>query len=150
MRNGNGIDGRRRYTWSEIQSYYDAGNSVSQCIARFGFSRGAWHKAVKRGEFKTRPLGRPLPELLAAAKGRSNIKRRLLAAGLSQNRCQQCGLSEWLGEPLTVQIDHINGVHDDYRLENLRMLCPNCHSQTETHGIRNRGPKRLQETAPVL
>ena len=140
----------RRYDWSEIQRYYDEGNSVRQCMKRFGFSPGAWHKALKRAEFKTRPNGRPLPELLAAAKGRTNIKQRLLKAGLLENRCQECGLSQWLGEALAVQIDHINGVRDDYRIENLRMLCPNCHSQTDTHGARNRRPKRLQESAQVL
>lgn len=142
---------RRRYDWSEIQRYYDEGNSVRQCIKRFGFSIGAWHKAVRRGQFKTRPLGRPLPELLATAKSRTNVKRRLLAAGLLENRCQECGLSEWLGEPLCVQIDHVNGVRDDYRLENLRMLCPNCHSQTETYGrLSQKRRWELQEARRVV
>lgn len=143
------IDRRRRYDWSEVQRYYDEGHSISECIARFGFCRGAWHKALKRGDFKTRPLGRPIPELLATSTCRTNIKRRLLRADLLENRCQECGLTEWLGERLTVQIDHINGVNDDYRLENLRMLCPNCHSQTDTYGRRNRG-RRLQEAVPVV
>lgn len=151
MRTRLGIDRRLRYDWSEIQRYYDGGNSLRQCIRRFGFSRGAWHKAMKRGDFKTRPLGRPIAEILATAKCRTHIKRRLLRAGLLENRCEECGISEWLGEPLTVQIDHINGVHDDYRLENLRMLCPNCHSQTETYGRLNRGRRReLQEQQAVV
>lgn len=124
---------------------------MRKCIERFGVSKGAWHKAVKRGELKTRPVGRPLPELLTTrGKGRTNIKQRLLRAGLLENRCMECGLSEWLGEPLTVQIDHINGIHDDYRFENLRMLCPNCHSQTDTHGSKNRRPGRLQDPPPVV
>jgi 5-methylcytosine-specific restriction endonuclease McrA len=50
-----------------------------------------------------------------------------------------------------VQIDHINGIHDDYRLENLRMLCPNCHSQTATYGRRNVGRRTcLQDGTPVV
>jgi hypothetical protein len=151
MRSGAAFDLRRRYDWSEIQRYYDEGHSISKCIERFGFCRGAWHKAIKRGEFKTRPLARPLSDLLATAKSRTNIKRRLLEAGLLENRCQECGLTEWLGEPLTVQIDHINGVRDDYRLENLHMLCPNCHSQTDTFGRRKRKRRqRLQEALPVV
>ena len=42
------------------------------------------------------------------------------------------------GKRLSIQLDHINGINDDYRLENLRMLCPNCHSLTETYGYRKR------------
>jgi 5-methylcytosine-specific restriction endonuclease McrA len=145
------IDRRRRYDWSEIQRYYDEEHSIDECIETFGFCRGAWHKALKRGEFKTRPLARALLELLAVGKSRTNIKRRLLEAGLLVNRCQECGISEWLGEPLTVQLDHINGIRDDYRLENLRMLCPNCHSQTETYGRHNWNRRqRLQEALPVV
>ena len=118
---------------------------MRKCIERFGISKGAWHKAMKRGELKTRPLGQPLDELLATSKSRANVKQRLLRAGLLQNRCSECGITEWLGERLSVQIDHINGIRDDHRLSNLRMLCPNCHSQTETHGSRNRRPERLQD-----
>jgi Zn finger protein HypA/HybF involved in hydrogenase expression len=68
---------------------------------------------------------------------------RLLRAGLLENRCEECGISEWLGRPLIIQIDHINGVRDDHRLENLRMLCPNCHSQTDTYGARNKRLRRI-------
>ena len=48
------------------------------------------------------------------------------------------GSRSWLGKPLSIQIDHRNGIRSDHRLENLRMLCPNCHSQTETYGAKNR------------
>ena len=79
----------------------------------------------------------------AAAKSRTNLKNRLLEAGILQNRCEECGLTEWRGKRLSIQIDHVNGVRDDNRLENLRMLCPNCHSQTETFASRNRGKYSL-------
>ena len=131
-------DGRRRYKWQIVQTYYDQGHSFYECMAVFKFCRGAWHKAVRRGEIKPRPLGRAIDELLLVGRSRRNIKVRLLNAGLLENRCQGCGLDKWLGGPLTIQIDHINGIREDHRLENLRMLCPNCHSQTETYGRRNR------------
>lgn len=69
---------------------------------------------------------------------RSHLKSKLLKYKLLPLRCKKCGIGEeWNGEPLTLQIDHINGVSNDNRLENLRFLCPNCHSQTSTYAGAN-------------
>jgi len=54
--------------------------------------------------------------------------------------CECCGISEWQGAKLTLQIDHINGNRRDNRIENLRVLCPNCHSQTPTFNSKNVSP----------
>lgn len=61
------------------------------------------------------------------------LKQRLLKAKLKENKCEICGLSEWRGQPLAIQLHHINGDNTDNRIENLQMLCPNCHSQTESY-----------------
>lgn len=136
---------RPRYDWNVIRAYYDQGSSFYECMRRFGFCRASWQKAVRRGDIAVRPLGRTLEEVLQNGKSRTNIKRRLLRLGLLQERCQECNISEWLGERLSVQIDHVNGIRTDHRLENLRMLCPNCHSQTKTYGRRNGKRAELQE-----
>ncbi len=136
-------DRRRRYDWSEVQAYYDEGNSYLECRKRFGFNAMSWYKARQRGELRTRATAMPLEELLTRRRCRNHVKSRLLRAGILKNQCDQCGLSEWRGKPLSIHIDHINGVKDDHRLENLRMLCPNCHSQTDTYGARNKKRRRI-------
>lgn len=60
------------------------------------------------------------------------LKARLIKEQVIENKCVGCGISEWNAKPITLQLDHINGNSSDHRLENLRLLCPNCHSQTDT------------------
>jgi len=61
------------------------------------------------------------------------LKEKLIAEGLKENKCEVCGVSEWMGKPIVCQLHHINGNNRDNRIENLQMLCPNCHSQTENY-----------------
>lgn len=73
-----------------------------------------------------------------------NLKRRLFKEGLLIEVCSECGLEPlWNGQPLVLQLDHINGVSTDNRLENLRILCPNCHTQTDTFTNKRRSPINL-------
>jgi|LakMenEpi03Aug12_release.lakeMendotaPanAssembly.Ray.scaffolds.fasta_scaffold1126710_1 hypothetical protein len=61
------------------------------------------------------------------------LKRRLIRDGYKLAKCEICGLTEWNGLPAPLELDHINGLHSDNRLENLRIVCPNCHAQTPTN-----------------
>ena len=63
------------------------------------------------------------------------IKENMLEYKCSGKNCVNIGI--WLGKPLSLQLDHINGINNDNRIENLRFLCPNCHSQTETYSGKN-------------
>lgn len=61
------------------------------------------------------------------------LKEKLFKEGLKENRCEICGTDTWLGKKLICQLHHINGDNTDNRLENLQILCPNCHSQTDNY-----------------
>ena len=68
---------------------------------------------------------------------RSVLRRYVINNNLIPYRCAICGCVEWQGRTLSLELDHINGINNDNRIENLRFLCPNCHSQTTTYGSRN-------------
>lgn len=68
---------------------------------------------------------------------RTVLRRYIIKNNLIPYKCAICGCIEWQGKTLSLELDHINGVNNDNRLENLRFLCPNCHSQTSTYGSRN-------------
>jgi DNA-binding CsgD family transcriptional regulator len=132
--------GARRYDWAAVQAYYDEGHSVRECVRHFGFSHQTWHAAMKRGAVVSRPQRIPIERLCAEAtpRNRWSLKRRLFAEGLKEERCEACGLTEWLGAPLSMALHHVNGERDDNRLESLQILCPNCHAQTSTWSGRRR------------
>ena len=70
---------------------------------------------------------------------RFGIKKRILKNNLLEYKCSCCSNDgNWNGQKLVLQLDHINGVNNDHRLENLRFLCPNCHTQQDTYAAKNR------------
>ena len=81
----------------------------------------------------------PLEELLVEnTNWQSNkLRRRLLESNVKEHKCEVCSLSTWNGRPIPLELDHISGDKTDNRLENLRMLCPNCHAQTDHYRGRN-------------
>lgn len=91
----------------------------------------------------TRPVVPAAPLVQLLIDGRlcqtSMLKRRLIESGLKQHRCEECLYISWNGAPIPLELDHVNGRREDNRLENLRLLCPNCHAQTPTYRGRNIG-----------
>jgi DNA-binding CsgD family transcriptional regulator len=141
---GHDVDVRcaRRYDWAAVQRFYDDGHSVADCVDAFGFSKQTWHAAVNAGRVVPRPAMTPIAALCVAdtPRTRGNLKRRLLREGLKEGRCEGCGLHRWQGRTLPLALHHVNGDRDDNRLENLEILCPNCHALTANFAGRNRRP----------
>lgn len=69
---------------------------------------------------------------------RRNLRGYIIRHHILPYKCALCGVTEWNGKTLSLELDHINGINNDNRIENLRFLCPNCHSQTVTYGARNK------------
>lgn len=77
---------------------------------------------------------------------RASLKRRLVSEGLMEYKCVSCGnTGEWMGKKISLILDHINGVNNDNRIENLRFLCPNCNATLDTHCGKNIKKKNQKE-----
>ena len=150
---GAGAAPRRRWTTTDLENAVRDSDSISEVSRRLGYTpNGGVHRMIvahirklglDRSHFsgiawakgqKRRDLSLPLAEVLVEGStyGSSRLRERLVAEGLLLPECAGCGLTEWRGERLPLHLDHINGDHTDNRLENLRILCPNCHSITKT------------------
>jgi len=74
--------------------------------------------------------------------GSFRLRNKLLQAGIFEHKCYNCGLDEWLGKPIPLELEHIDGVRDNNILSNLTLLCPNCHAQTDTYRGKNIGKNK--------
>ena len=146
----------KRYTKKELLNAVNSSTSYTQVLKKLGYklSGGNVWRRIKE-EVNTLKLdtshfnsGRDklkiftLDEILVENSTYTNIyylKIRLVSEKILEYRCDKCGNGgEWNNKILMLQLDHINGIRNDHRKENLRFLCPNCHSQTETFSGRNK------------
>ena len=156
----------RRYTEHEARAAIAASASWAEALRRLGRRAAGGNHAVLRRRAAAwnidtshfRPYARagahlrrpavPLAEVLVAGSSysRGSLKRRLYEEGLKERRCEHCGQEEmWRGRPMALVLDHINGVHDDNRLENLQIVCPNCAATLDTHCARNQPANRCRQ-----
>ena len=99
------------------------------------FTGKAWNKNLDNPVYKEKYL----PNLCEhSSLSSANVKTLVYKLGLKENRCEICGITEWQGKSIQCELHHINGNPTDNRIENLQILCPNCHSQTDNFRSRNR------------
>jgi len=147
------MGGDRRYTEAEVREAVAASLTLTETIRRLGLrAAGANHKSLRayiaelgistarfdpdRARRPPRRTAVPLAEVLVenSPYDRGRLKRRLIAEGLKIACCEMCGQGEeWRGRRMSLVLDHANGVWNDNRLKNLRMLCPNCNATLDTH-----------------
>lgn len=158
-----------KYTDVQLVAAVQNSNSVRQVLSKLGLAEaGGNYSTIKRriqlleinishfngqgwkkGNNSPIVPAKPLSEILRRGTNFQSykLKNRLFAEGIKERMCEACGNAEWLKQPIPLELDHVNGDTTDNRIENLRILCPNCHALTETY----RGKKLAKcrgETAP--
>jgi 5-methylcytosine-specific restriction endonuclease McrA len=119
---------------------------LKRAIARHGIDTAHFDRDATRGGTRRRPL-----DGLLVAGSRVNstgLRRRLLEEGVKPHQCEGCARTVWRGQPIPLELDHLNGDRTDNRLENLRLLCPNCHALTPTYRGRNIGRRGIDDGHP--
>src|SRR4051812_49693922 len=159
------------FTESEVRAAVADSRSYAEVLRRLGLrAAGGNHRTVRkyvedvwgipvdhfdrRREQAGAGPGRAIPLAEVLVEGstyhRGHLKRRLLAERLKRPECEMCGQGElWRGRRMSLVLDHINGVHDDHRLENLRILCPNCNATLDTHCGRHKTRKHHDRPCPT-
>lgn len=95
------------------------------------FTGQGWNKGLKKPIKTAKPINEILTE--NSTYQSHKLKNRLFNEKIKDEKCEICGIAEWNGKPISLELHHINGNPTDNRIENLQILCPNCHSQTDTY-----------------
>lgn len=142
----------------EFKKIVQKSNSYSDCLRALGLgTRGGSSTDILKRRikelncsiehfFQNNGIKKPaqkysLDEILVENSTYANIsclKKRLINEKRLEYKCANCGIINWLDKPISLQLDHINGINNDHRITNLRFLCPNCHSQTNTYSGKNK------------
>lgn len=156
---------KHSYTIEEFKKAVEESFSIAQALTKLGISpkggnyrvfkkfeklygidtshfTGQGHLKGKTHNFNTTPLKDILVKNYEYSSNK--LRKRLINEGIKEHKCECCGLKEWLGDPIPLELDHIDGDHYNNTLENLKVLCPNCHAKTPTYRGKNKKHKKSQ------
>lgn len=164
------INNKRNALWyipkNEFQTLIDSSNSISDVLRKLGMnpnngSRKTLMDRIKKDNFDLTKIREnrllckkqirknkiPIEEVMTenSCYPRASLKKRIIKEKIFEYKCDICGIDNWQEKKISLQIDHINGNAKDNRKENLRLLCPNCHSQTSTYAGKNKPKKQVPD-----
>jgi hypothetical protein len=129
-------------------SYYGNRQTIKKYIKEFNINTNHFKQSTtidNRNFLNKKPLSEIL--VLDSYFSTTSLKKRLFKEGIKLPICEKCGQDEWWnGEKISLILDHINGKTNDLRIENLRIVCPNCNATLPTHGGKNVKRKEKLET----
>lgn len=163
--------GKLNYTIEELKIAVANSVSIASCLTKLGLAakggnyrtfkklvekyqidtshfKGQGHMKGKTHSYALKPLEDVLQDNVHYSSHK--LKLRLIKAGLKQYQCEKCLITNWMGQPAPLELDHKNGNHFDNRLENLRILCPNCHAQTEHYRGKAKKQKKYKTKSKTL
>ena len=137
---------RTKYTKELLSDVIAKSSSFAEVLRRLDLKGGGAQTHIRQLaeqygiDFSHFPLKRTIDQISSNEKSYINthyLKERLWKSGLKQKQCEICGLTEWCGQPAPLCLDHIDGNNRNNAIDNLRILCHNCHAQTSTYGGKN-------------
>lgn len=129
------------FSVEQVQNAVDSTNSVVAATANLNVSRRTFTRYLSIYNIAPKRLhpkgyGYKLEDILNGQHpsfSSSRLLQKLIEAGIKKYECECCKISTWCERPITLELNHVDGEHTNHRLENLQILCPNCHSQTDTY-----------------
>ena len=153
------VNSLKYFTKTDLQKAITGSNSIRECLKKLGYTTSGTYFEVFKEKIKKYNLdishfcgqswarGKnfksttkiPLEEILIenSSYKTNTLRIRLIKEGIFEKKCYGCNLIEWMGKEIPLQLEHKNGIPNDHRIENLTILCPNCHALTDTYCGKN-------------